>query len=233
MTAETQSLTLGLVAGLGVGAGIHYYRSIVNAHLARGLSPHILTVHADVQKVMWLANAREVLELAEYLTGLLNQLADGGAHVATIPAFSPQVCERELAERSPLPLIGLLDAIVAEVKLRQLSRVAVFGARVTMESGLFGKLQDTADVVSARPEELQLVSEIYGEIVRNERASIEEFARLRALAHELIQRDRLDAILLAGTDFSFVFNPGNTDFPHLDGARVHIDRIIERLTQSN
>jgi hypothetical protein len=73
VTAETKPAFLGLVAGLGVGAGIFYYRSIVNAHLSRVLSPRIVMVHADVQKVMSLANARETNQLADYLTGLLNR----------------------------------------------------------------------------------------------------------------------------------------------------------------
>jgi aspartate racemase len=229
MTGHIDSPTLGMVAGLGVGAGVFYYRSLVNAHLAIGLAPQILMVHADVRKVLGLANARETHELADYLAGLVAQLAAGGAQVATIPAFAPQVCARELSERTPLPLIDLLDAIVAEVDRRHLTRVAVFGARVTMETGLFGRLQRVADIVAVRPEEVDRVSEMYGNIVRNERASAEEFAALRTLAHTLIERERLDAILLAGTDFAFVFDPGNTDFPHLDGARTHIDAIMRRL----
>jgi aspartate racemase len=222
--------TLGLVAGLGVGAGIFYYRSLVNAHLARGLSPRIVMVHANVQKVMSLANARESRQLADYLVKLLGQLAGGGAEVATVPAFSPQICAQELAERTPLPLINLVDAIIVEVSRRSLARVAVFGARVTMETGLFHRLQDVTDVISPRPEEVERISSIYGEIVRNEQASAAELDELRTLAHELIQRESLDGILLAGTDFSFVFDPQNMDFPHLDGARTHIDAIMRRLT---
>jgi aspartate racemase len=230
MTNKTEPLNLGLVAGLGVGAGIFYYRSLVNAHLASALSPRIVMVHADVRKVMSLANAREAGQLADYLLGLLGQLAGGGAQIATIPAFAPQVCARELSEKTPLPLISLLDAIIAEVERRRLSRVAVFGAQVTMETGLFGRLQEVTDIISARPEETESVSEIYTNIVRNEKASADEFEALRLLAHALIQRERLDAILLAGTDFSFVFNPENTDFAHLDGARTHVDAIMGRLT---
>lgn len=222
--------TLGLVAGLGVGAGIFYYRSLVNAHLARELSPRIVMVHANVQKVMSLANARESRQLADYLVGLLGQLAGGGAKIATIPAFSPQVCAQELAERTPLPLISLLDAIIAEVSHRHLTRISVFGARVTMETGLFYQLQNVSDVISPRPEEVERISGIYGEIVRNEQASAAEFEELRTLAHLLIERESLDAILLAGTDFSFVFDPQTIDFPHLDGARTHIDAIMRRLT---
>ena len=67
-------------------------------------------VHADVRRVMAHASVRETQELAVYLSSLLRQLADGGAQTATIPAFSPQICARELAEITPLPLIDLLDA---------------------------------------------------------------------------------------------------------------------------
>lgn len=229
MTHQVEPRTLGLIAGLGVGAGIFYYRSLVNAHLANNLSPQILMVHANVRKVMNLANARETHQLANYLVGLLSQLAAGGAQLATIPAFSPQVCAEELSERTPLPLIGLLESIVEEVHVRNLSRVAVFGARVTMETGLFGRLQGVSEVVSARPQEIETISNTYGEIVRNESASECQIENLRNLAHTLVKREHLDAILLAGTDFSFVFNPENADFPHLDGARIHFNAIMRSL----
>jgi aspartate racemase len=229
MTRKLESLPFGLVAGLGVGAGIFYYRSLVNAHLARGLSPNILMVHADVRRVMDHAAAGETRELASYLTGLLLQLSRGGAQIATIPAFAPQICAQELSQSTPIPLIDLLDAIVAEVDRRKLHRVAIFGARVTMETQLFGRLENHAEVSSLSTKELDLVNDIYGRIVRQEHATPEDFETLRRLAHALIERERLDAILLAGTDFSFVFHPGNTDFPHLDGARIHIDAIMRKL----
>jgi len=228
MMDESVPRKFGLVAGLGMGAGIFYYRSLVKAHLTRGVSPSILMVHADVRRVMGHATARETRELATYLTGLLGQLASGGAQISTIPAFSPQICAQELAEMTPLPLINLLDVIVAEVERRRLQRVAIFGARVTVETKLFGRLQNV-DVVTPRPTEVDLLSNIYVRIVEEEQAAAEDYANLRALAHTLIDREHLDAILLAGTDLSFVFNPENTDFPHLDGARRHIDAIMREL----
>jgi aspartate racemase len=187
-------------------------------------------VHADVEKVMGLANAREANQLADYLAELLEQLGDAGAKVAVIPAFSPQICAQELEEKAPLPLISLLDAIACEVDRQRLSRVAIFGARVTIETGLFGRLNRVADVVSPQPKEVGLISSVYSEIVRNEKASASEREELRSMAHTLVERENLDAILLAGTDLSFVFEPHNTDFPHLDGARSHIEAIMQRLT---
>jgi aspartate racemase len=229
ISPKPSSSILGLVAGLGVGAGIFYYRSLVNAHLALSLTPRIVMVHADVEKVMRLANARESDQLADYLARFLGQLADAGAHVATIPAFSPQVCAQELEQRTPLPLIGLLDAITAEVSRRKLSRVAIFGAKVTIKTSLFGRLDKVAEVVPPQPRELEVITSIYGNIVKHESATAWEQDELRKLAHSLIEREGLDTIVLAGTDLSFVFTPENTDFPHLDGARSHVEAIMARL----
>jgi aspartate racemase len=226
----SQPRTFGLVAGLGVGAGIFYYKALVDAHLALGLSPRILMVHADVRRVMNHAAAREADQLAQYLAGLLGQLARGGAEIASIPAFSPQVCENELAAITPLPLVSLLDAISAEVKRLGLRRVALFGARVTMETQMFGRLQDV-DVVTARPEEVDRIAVIYVRVVEEARATDEDYRALRLLAHTLIEREKLDAIIFAGTDLAFAFNPENTDFPHVDGARVHIKAIMSELVR--
>jgi aspartate racemase len=223
--------TLGLVSGLGVGAGIFYYKALVDAHLARGLSLRLLMVHADARHVMSQVAARNTMGLAQYLAGLLKQLALGGAEIATIPAFSPQVCMKELASITPLPLISPLDAISAEVERRRYRRVALFGARVTMETHMFGALQGT-DVILPRPEELDTVAEIYMRVVQQAQVSKEDFEALRVIAHSLLERERLDAIILAGTDLAFVFNPANTDFPHLDGARVHLQAIMRAIAPS-
>jgi aspartate racemase len=230
MTFE-QSRAFGLVAGLGVGAGMFYYKSLVDAHLARGLTPRLLLVHADVRRVMSLAAAREANQLAEYLAELLQQLARGGAEIASIPAFSPQICAAELDAVTPLPLISLLDAIAAEVERRRFHRVALFGARVTMETQMFGKLPG-AEVMMPAPDEIATIADIYGRVVEQASASEEDFNTLRTLAHTLIQRERLDGIILAGTDLAFVFNPENADFPYLDGARVHVEAIMRKIAPS-
>lgn len=228
MKTKDSPRTFGLVAGLGVGAGIFYYRSLVQAHWARGLLPNLVMVHADVRRVMRLAADRQARELANYLAGLLRQLAGAGAQIATIPAFSPQICAKELEEMSPIRLISLLDAIVAEIQRSGLRRIAIFGARVTIETKLFGKLENI-EVITPLAKEVDFITKTYTRIVDEERASDEDLSRLRALAHTLIAREDLDAILLAGTDFSFVFNPENADFPHVDGARTHIDAIMQEL----
>ena len=79
------------------------------------------------------------------------------------------------------------------------------------------------------PGEIDTIADVYSRVVEQARVSNADREHLRALAHTLIKRERLDGIVLAGTDLACVFNPSNADFPHLDGARVHIEAIMRRI----
>jgi aspartate racemase len=227
MSAEPR--TFGLVAGLGLGAGIFYYKALVDAHLNLGLSARLVMVHADVRRVSAHVAAQEANELGEYLAGLLHQLAAAGAEIASIPAFSPQLCASQLVAITPLPMVNLVDVISAEVERRKLRRVSLFGASATMQTKLFGALQ-CAEVITPDPHEVDIIGGIYTQIVEKAGASEEAYCQLRALAHTIIDRDRVEAIILAGTDLALVFNPTNTDFPHIDGARLHVEAIMREIT---
>ena len=210
--------TFGLVAGLGVGAGIFYYKTIVERHLALGMSAQLVMVHADVRRVMAMAAARQTVALADYLAGLLSQLKKGGADLACIPAFSPQVCANELAATTPLPLVSLLDVIVSEVQKRQLRRVALFGARVTMETKLFGRLPDV-DVVSPQPGEFETIASIYVRVVEAARASEEDFRRLRYAGAPHLHADSRRAFWCHGLNLCHAdgwFRPGCGCHHHVD-----------------
>lgn len=227
---STDSRSVGLVGGLGTAAGIFYYRELVRALSARQVAPRVLLAHADVAKVLPMAFAGEAHALADYLLAFLDRLAASGAEFGVVPAFSPLICAEELAARTPIPLIGLLESVIAEIGLRKLTRVALFGSRVTIQTRLFGSLEQIVEVVMPTPAEIDQISGLYGRAVQNEGVTPDEFTQLQSLAHELVRRERLDAIVIAGTDLAPVFRPENTDFPHLDGARVHVDAIVRRVT---
>ncbi len=51
------------------------------------------------------------------------------------------------------------------------------------------------------------------------------------MSHLLIERERVEAVILAGTDLALLFNEQNTDFPHIDCARLQLDAIVRRALQ--
>jgi aspartate racemase len=220
---------LGLIGGLGVGATIYYYQELVKAHLELGQVANLLILHADVNRVLQYAAAGETSGMAEYFLQLIGRLSAAGAEIIAIPAATPHLCAPELMERSPIPLVSLVDEIVREVDDRKLKRVALFGTRFTMETELFGRLKDV-DVVAAKPAEIDFIHQTYLQLVNVGSGTEQQYRGLHQLAHTLIERDGIEAIILAGTELSLVFNRANTDFPHIDGARLHLAAIMEQLT---
>jgi aspartate racemase len=229
MNDLSEGRCLGLVGGLGVGATIHYYRELVKGHAAIGRTPNLVMVHADVDRVLAYAVRRDVLPMAEYLAGFVRRLSAAGAELAVLPSITPHLCAAELARLSPILLVNLVDEIVDEVRARGLKRVALLGTRFTIENRLFGRL-DELDVVTPGADEIDSIHRNYMEIVSAGAGTERQYEQLRGIAHTLCDRDGAEAILLAGTELALLFDAGNTDFPHIDGARLHLDAIMRRLT---
>jgi aspartate racemase len=223
-----KSRCLGLIGGLGVGATIHYYRKLASAHEARGRTMDLVIAHAETARVFDYVQASDPGGLAEYLSTFLRRLKAAGAEVAVIPAVTPLYCLHELAASSPLPLISMIDPLATELASRAAHRVAIFGTRYSIESGFFGLLEDV-EFVRSQPDEIEYIHNTYQELLRDGKGSEEQRRNLTALAHTLSARDKVDTILLAGTDLSLIFNDANTDFPHIDCAALHLKAILHRL----
>ena len=218
---------LGLIGGLGPGATIHYYRELLAAHEKRARMPRLLITHADVQRVYAAVTAKDFDGLARYLAGLVTQLAAGGAEVTAIVAATPHICADRLVALSPLPLINMLTEVAGAVRARGLKRVALLGTRFTIETRMFGCL-DEFEVIMPQADEIDRIHGIYGDFVAG-RGSDTQADELRKLAQTFIARDGAQAVLIAGTDLSTVFTESTAGFPMIDCAGVHIDAIVRRL----
>lgn len=223
-----KSRCLGLVGGLGVGATIHYYEKIAKAHEAQGCSLDIVIAHAETPRVFEYVQTNNRDGLAEYLNGYIRRLKAAGAEVAAIPAVTAHFCVRELIAASPLPVFNIFEPLVQELAARGAKRVAVFGTRFVMESALFGELHEV-EIIQWQPQELDNIHKTYVELARTGQASEEKHRELTVLAHTIVKRDEVDAIILAGTDLALLFNENNTDFPYVDCAALHLRAILNGL----
>jgi len=219
---------LGLLGGLGVGATIHYYQKLAKGHEEQGRTLDIVITHSETSRVFEYVQAADTGGLAEYLLGFIRRLKAAGAEFAAIPAITPHYCIRQLIAASPLPLFNIFDPLVEELTARGVRRVAVFGTRYVMKSSLYGM---TGDVEIIRPtgEEMECVHSTYLQLLEKGVGTEEQHSKLTAIAHTLQRRDGADAILLAGTDLTVLFNPGNTEFPYVDCAALHLQRILKGL----
>jgi aspartate racemase len=228
MMKQNRFSCLGLVGGLGVGATIHYYKTLANAYETEGRALDIVIANAQTSRVFDYVQAGDREGLAGYLNSFIRRLEAAGADVAAIPAVTPHFCVRELIATSPLPVVNIFEPLIHEVAARAARRVAIFGTRFVMESALFGQLSEV-EIVKARPDELDYIHNTYVALAQKGEGSREQHSGLTALALKLCRREGLDAIILAGTDLALLFNAANTDFPYIDCAELHLQTILNGL----
>jgi len=224
-----KSRCLGLIGGLGVAATVYYYERLARGCEKLGFALDIVIANAQTPRVFAYVEAKDRDGLAEYLNEYIRRMNAAGAEMAAIPAITPLFCTKELAATSALPIVSLIDPLNRELAARKARRVAIFGTRFVIESDLFGALSGV-EVVRPAPDEVDLIHKTYLDLAATGEASAERHEGLAALAHWFVRRDAVDAILLAGTDLTLLFNESNTDFPHVDCAAVHIREILREVT---
>jgi aspartate racemase len=207
---------LGLIGGLGPGSTIHYYRELVKAQAGE-----MLLIHADLERVLGDVQRANRVGLAEYFARLIDRLARGGAEVAAISSITPHICIRELEKISALPLVNIIEESAREIRARGHRRVALFGTRFVVESRMYGMLDGIEVLV---PDQVDAIHQAY---MRTVEGGTDGRDTLTKIAHEL----PVDAIVLAGTDLSLIFDETNTDFPHVDCAKAHIQAIVRELAE--
>lgn len=223
-----ESRHFGLVGGLGVGATVLYYEAIAAACAERGMAPRLTMANAHAPKALALVQAGRIQDMATYLAGFVRELAAAGAEFFAIPAITPHICLADLKRQVTLPIVDLLQVTAERLRSRQLARVALFGTKFTIDSALFGALS-AFDVVRPRDQEVDEIHRIYLQLATHGRIAAEDEAKLRDMAHTLCGRDRVEAIVLAGTDLNLVFSEANAGFPAVDCAAAHIDTIVARM----
>ncbi len=221
----------GLIGGLGPPSTVHYYHALLSAHAAHGVAARLFIAHADMGHVLGFVAANDKPGLAQYLASLLQSLAGAGATFAAVSAVTPHLCMPELKALSPLPLVDIVDVLIRRLHERHVSRVALLGTRFTMESRLFGRLEDM-DVINLAPADIGEVHRVYLSIASNGGASPADTTLLKELCRRLHEDEGAQTIVLAGTELSLVLHEGEEAFPLIDCAKAHVEAITIQAVET-
>ena len=158
--------TLGIIGGIGPGSTIDYYQTIIELYRARkndGSYPPILINSIDLQRVLAIVAAGELNALTEWLLSELEKLARAGADVAIMASNTPHIVFDEIAARSPLPLVSIIEKTCETAKARGLKRLALFGTRFTMQGRAYRDRFSANDiaVIVPEPSDLEFIHEKY------------------------------------------------------------------------
>ena len=226
---------LGIVGGIAPESTIEYYRIIVAAWRARvtdGSYPPLFINSIDMNRMRRLLEANELGEMAAYLLGELQRLADAGADFALLASNTPHIIFDELAGRSPLPLISIIGTALDAAHALGLKRVGLLGTRFTMQGGAYKRVfaRGGVEVVTPGEADQEFVHERYmNELI--EGVFLDETREgLLAVIDRLKERDGIEGLVLGGTELPLILrDPAGRGIPFLDTTRIHAERAVEEM----
>jgi aspartate racemase len=228
--------TVGLVGGLGPESTIDYYRRILDAWARHDptTAPSIVIDSLDVRRALRLVDSDRPA-LIEYLLASLRRLAGAGVDFAAMTANTPHIVFDELAARSPVPLLSIVEVCADEARRRGLRRLALLGTRFTMEGPFYPEVcaRYGVAVVSPNDRDRAWVHERYvGELLNGEFRD-ETRQGVIALVGRLRDEAGIDGVVLGGTELPLLLRTAViADIPALDTTALHVDAIVKRLRQS-
>jgi len=227
--------TLGVVGGIAPESTVEYYRLLVRLWRARtgdDSYPKIIINSIDLTAMLRFVYASDFAGLTAFLLAELERLARAGAEVALFASNTPHLVYDDVAPRSPLPLISIVDTAAERAASLGLTRVGLFGTGFTMRApfypAVFGRRGIT--VVPPPEDDLAFVHDKYmNELVQGVFTPGTREA-IAAIARRLRDSAAVEAIILGGTELPLLFRgAGDVGLPLLDTALIHAERAIEAM----
>lgn len=225
----------GLVGGLGPESTIDYYKRIIEAwqRYLPGSAPLIVIDSLDVQEAIRLVSGDRPALIA-YLAESVQRLAAAGADFVAMTANTPHLVFDEVAARSPVPLLSIVDTCAAAAQRMGLARLALLGTRFTMEASFYPEVCARYGITVVPPgeEDRAWIHERYlGELLKGEFTSSTRDA-FTTLVARLRDQKGIDGVVLGGTELPLLLrNETIAGVPALDTTALHVDAVVSRLRE--
>lgn len=231
---------IGIVGGLSPESTLEYYRLLTSLCRERGLGynyPVIVIYSVTFQECVNLIEAGDWTGLAANLGQAVTALHQAGADFAIISANTPHVVFDEVAARSQIPLLSIVEETGKTAQGMELKKVGLFGTKFTMQERFYpDTFQEKFGISIKVPEEEDqnfIHKIIMDELVAGQ---IRDDSRRRMvdIAESMIQKERIEGLILGCTELPVILTEKDVNIPVLDTTRIHVEATFEyALAQEN
>jgi aspartate racemase len=227
--------TLGIIGGVGPESTIDYYGRIIARYRERtgdGSYPQFLINSINLKRGLDFMEANNLSGMADYLAGEIDKLARAGATFGLISANTPHIVFDEVASKSPIPLISIVETTCAAAKARKLKRLALFGTRYTMQAAFYPKVfsREGLELVVPDPKDQTYIHDKYlNELVAGKFLP-ETRAGLLAVVDRMKEKHDIDGVILAGTELPLILrDTEHNGIPFLDTTEIHCEAAVTEI----
>jgi len=227
--------TLGIIGGLGPESTLDYYGKVIALYRQRtgdGSYPQLIINSVDLKKGLDFMDANNLPGMTDYLVEEIGKLILAGATFGLISANTPHIVFDEVASRSSIPLISIVEATCAAAKARKLKRLALFGTRYTMQAAFYPKVfsRGRIELLLPGPEDQTYIHEKYlNELVSGKFLPATR-AGLLAIVDRMKASSNIDGVILAGTELPLILRDSeHNGIPLLDTTKIHCEAAVTEM----
>ena len=218
-------MQIGLIGGIGPAATDFYYRNLITRFASEDADLDMTIVHADAPTLVKnLMDNNKDAQVAIYQR-LTQRLKNAGAECVAITSIAGHFCIKKFSEKSVLPAVDLLSCVQAEVENKGYEKIGILGTKPVMESKFYSAIQ-SVEMVLPEGDLLEGVHNAYVEMATSGHASENQKMVFDVACNQFITQNKVDAVMLGGTDLALVYNPNNVDFALVDCAAVHVEELF-------
>jgi aspartate racemase len=227
--------TLGIIGGLGPESTIDYYGRIIALYRERtgdGSYPQFIINSINLKKGLDFMDANDLTGMADYLVEEIGKLARSGATFGLISANTPHIVFDEVASKSPIPLISIVEATYAVAKVRNLKRLALFGTRYTMQATFYPKVfsREGIELVVPGQEDQAYIHDKYLNELIPGMFLPETRAGLLAIIDRMKEKQDINGVILAGTELPLILDSSeHSGIPFLDTTKIHCEAAVTEM----
>src|SRR2546421_1976217 len=227
--------TLGIIGGLGPESTIDYYGRIIALYRERtadGSYPKFIINSINMKKGLDFMDANNLAGMAEYLLEEIGRLAQAGATFGLISANTPHIVFDEVASKSPIPLISIVEATCAAAKTRKLKRLGLFGTRYTMQANFYPKVfsREGIELVVPDLEDQEYIHDKYLNELVPGKFLPETRDGLLAIVDRVKANSDIDGVILAGTELPLILRDSEHDgIAFLDTTEIHCEAAVTEM----
>jgi aspartate racemase len=226
---------LGIIGGLGPESTIDYYGRIIALYRGRrrdGSYPQFIVNSIDMKKGLDFMDANNLVGMADYLVEEIGKLARAGATFGLISANTPHIVFDEVATKSPIPLISIVEATGAAAKARDLKRLALLGTRYTMQATFYPKVfsREGIELLVPDAKNQDYIHDKYLNELVSGKFLPETRAGLLAIVDRMKAKSDIDGVILAGTELPLILRDAeHNGIPFLDTTRIHCEAAVAEM----
>ena len=226
---------LGIIGGIAPGSTVDYYQQIITAYREQrtdGSYPTMIINSIDLTKMLGFVFANELDQLADYLAVEVQKVAAAGADFGLLASNTPHIVFPQLRERSPIPLISIVECACEAAKQMGLKKLGLFGMRATMQGSFYPEVFSKAGITLAVPttEERDYIHDKYMNELIPANFLAETRERILAIMQRMKQHEGIEGAVLAGTELPLLLrNPSADGVPFLNTTQIHVHAAVERL----